>query len=117
MSSKTKTKPKEQSKDKDLDVVPISQQIKEITNQDKSDEPREFISESFFSVNWKLKILLFLIFMLVCSTMFINDIISRMGSDMVDNTRTTTNKGTIVQGVLLVLIYSFIETLVKSKIV
>jgi hypothetical protein len=101
---------------KELDSIPLGKEIKELSS-DKNDEPLEFINESIFSVDWKLKILMFLIFMLISSTMFINNIVAKLGNDMIRDNYTTSNKGTVVQGVLLVAIYSIMATCVKSKII
>ena len=100
---------------KDKDYTPIGEEIKKAA-VDVKDEPLEFINESIMSVNWKLKILMFLLFMLICSTMFINDVVAKFGSDTIRDQYSTNNKGTIIQGILFVLIYSLFETLIKSKV-
>jgi ABC-type iron transport system FetAB permease component len=104
------------SKDKELDSISLAKEIKELSVS-KNDEPLEFINESIFSVNWKLKLLMFLVFMLISSTMFINNVISKFGTDTVRDTFSTTNKGTVIQGVLLVAIYSILATCVDNKII
>jgi hypothetical protein len=95
------------------DFTPITELIKK---SEDVEEPRNMINDSFISIGWKSKILLFLIFLLICSTMFIENVIGKFGSDMIYDTRSTTNKGTIIQGILLVLIYSIMESFVSNKI-
>ena len=48
--------------------------------------------------------------------MFINDVVAKFGSDTIRDQYSTNNKGTIIQGILFVLIYSLFETLIKSKV-
>jgi hypothetical protein len=47
--------------------------------------------------------------------MFINDVVGKINASFVSSTTATTNGGTVVQGIFLVLIYSLMETLVNSK--
>jgi hypothetical protein len=102
---------------KESDMTPLlAKDLKEINKSEIKDEPLEFINESIMYVNWKLKILLFLIFLLISSTMFIHDVIGKFGTDTIRDQFSTTNKGTIIQGVLFVLIYSMFENLMRSKI-
>ena len=58
--------------------------------------------------DFKMKVALFLLYIIVCSTMFINNIVVHTGDDMTRDGNTT-NKGTIVSGILLVLMYSVVE--------
>jgi hypothetical protein len=89
---------------------------KEVEKDTGVDESKEFLNESFMRVGWKKKIILFLIFLLVCSTMFINDIIGKISPNLIYDQRSTNNNGTAVQGIMLVLIYSLMESLVNNKV-
>jgi hypothetical protein len=100
------------------DFSPIMASVKKEAAHDAGevkDEPRELICESFFQFGWKKKLILFLVFLIVCSTMFINDVVGKINASFVSSTTATTNGGTVVQGIFLVLIYSLMETLVNSK--
>lgn len=106
----------DKKRSKSVDFVPIGEDVKAAIEK-KPDQSSAFINEGFFSINWKNHILLFLIFLLITSTMFISQVIGKLGNDMIRDTTATTNKGTVVQGILLVLLYATAECLTSNKII
>lgn len=66
--------------------------------------------------DFKTKAVLFILFIVVCSSMFIHNVVDHTGENMLYDSRSTTNKGTIVQSILLVLMFSVFESLHASNI-
>ena len=104
------------SAQKQTDFVPLIDLSTKEKPKGKS-ETTEFLTESVWAVSWKKKIFLFAIFLLISSTMFISQVIGKISDSMVRDTTSTTNKGTVVQGIFLVLIYSLMEYLIDNRII
>lgn len=69
--------------------------------------------EGLRQLNWKMYGLLFIIFILITSDIFIDRILSRF-KGAVSGTEAT-SYGTIIQGIMLVLFYMIIEFICKNK--
>ena len=89
---------------------------------DISGGPEDFspiIKDAISGIHWKMIIFLFLIYIIVTSDVFINRILTNFKdstgvytSDVCPNTR-----GTVIQGLFLVLFYIVIDTLIKKGVV
>jgi len=69
--------------------------------------------EGLRQLNWKMYGLLFIIFILITSDVFIDRILSKF-SGAVSGTDAT-SYGTVIQGIMLVLFYMIIEFICKNK--
>ena len=67
------------------------------------------------SIPWTMAILLLILYLFINSTIFINDVLKPMYPDAVDIDRTT-NLGTIISGVVLVLGYIILDILKKCDV-
>lgn len=67
-----------------------------------------------WSIEWKMLVLLFLIFILISSDVFISRILSK-GDNAVVMGRPTTS-GTVIQGMTLVGLFAGADMLVKNRI-
>ena len=67
------------------------------------------------SIPWTMAILLLILYLFINSTIFINDVLKPMYPDAVDIDRTT-NLGTIISGIVLVLGYIILDILKKCDV-
>lgn len=67
------------------------------------------------SIPWTMAILLLILYLFINSTIFINDVLKPMYPDAVDIDRTT-NLGTVISGVVLVLGYIILDILKKCDV-
>lgn len=74
------------------------------------------IADFFVGVNYKLILMLFLIYVFLMSDMFIDKVLSRLDG-AVSERRNLTSKGALINGVVLVLLYMTADMLINNKIV
>jgi hypothetical protein len=67
--------------------------------------------------NIKLIVFVFLIFIFINTDMFIDKVLGTMFSDAVDTGRTPNTKGTMIQSLVLVLLYICADILIKYHII
>lgn len=95
------------------------QNIEEDLDDSSGKKPDSFISilaDFFANVNYKLIIILFLSYVFIMSDLFIDKILSKV-SNAVQNRDQLSPKGTLICGLLLVLLYMTADLLIKSKII
>lgn len=81
------------------------------------DEPVGLVATSIYAIQWKKKFALFIILLIVMSTMCIENVIAPLGPDMIRDPTCTTNKGTMVQIILIVGAYTIAEFLINNNII
>jgi len=111
------------SDDDDAEEIVITQKktkvVKEKMGRDGEkplDNHDNFITmgiEGLRQLNWKMYGLLFIIFILITSDIFLDRILSRF-KGAVSGTEAT-SYGTVIQGIMLVLFYMIIEFICKNK--
>jgi hypothetical protein len=72
------------------------------------------LSSSIWSSKGKVAIFLFIVYMILNSHSFIIQVIGRMGNTL-DMNQYTNNKGTIIQGILLVICYIIVDICVEQN--
>jgi len=95
------------------------QNIEEDLDDPSGKRPDSFISiiaDFFGNVNYKLIIILFLIYVFLMSDLFIDKVLSKV-SGTTENRNQLTPKGTLVNGLLMILLYMTADLLIKSKVV
>lgn len=80
--------------------------------RNRNDEDND--RDNRFFQKFRTAFYLFIVFMLVCSDVFIDQILSRFG-DSVDVNMPTT-KGVVIQSIFMVIAYILVDSLVESSI-
>ena len=83
----------------------------ELTNGRPDDLASAFVG-FFTSINYKLIMFIFIIFIFVTSDVFIDKVVSRVDGT-VENMRETTNKGAFIQGLCLLLLYMIADLVIQ----
>ena len=78
---------------------------------DSSKDPNKMMHWAMSSVVWKDKLVMILIFIFVCSTMFIENILGNINNNLFVSPHVPSNGGVIVQAILFVLIYTIYQIL------
>jgi hypothetical protein len=78
------------------------------------DDATGILSSALGNVNWRTAILLFVVFMLISSDVFVERLNSISGA--VDG-RFPTGKGTVIQGLTLALAYIVLDVLVRAEVI
>lgn len=84
----------------------------------KNREPSSFQSifaDVMTSLNWKVAIILFLIFIVLSSDLMMNKIFYNIPGAVKNSA--LTNRGVVIQGVLLVVFYMIIDGLVTADVI
>jgi len=84
----------------------------------KSKTPGDFPSlfaDLFLKINWKMAFFLFLIFIILTSDIFIDKCLRKIPGS-VDN-MTSTNKGSVIQGVFLVIFFVIMDGIINSGVI
>jgi len=84
-----------------------------------SKRPDSFISilaDFFGSLNYKLIIILFLSYVFVMSDLFLDKILQKVDG-CVENHVQLTPKGTLINGVIIILLYMSADLLIKAKVI
>ena len=82
----------------------------------KPDSFTSIIADFFVGVNYKLILMLFLIYVFIMSDMFIDKVLSKM-EGTVRNNHDLTSKGTMVNGILMILLYMTADMLIRNQII
>ena len=85
------------------------------TDPDKKYEKSAFIS-LITSPNYKMAIIIFILFIFLMSNMFIEMVLSKISSSLVEGNNPT-SKGIIVLGAMLVVLYLLLEMLNKGGVI
>lgn len=91
-----------------------SEEIK-ISKKNSPDDFTELLSSIATSINYKLSFIIFIGFIILCSDVFIENILSHFSDATSYNVATT--YGTVIQGLFLVLLFIAADGLIKSEIV
>lgn len=81
----------------------------------KTKTPGDFPSlfaDLFMRINWKMSFFLFLFFIILTSDIFIDKFLRKIPDSV--NNMTSTNKGTVIQGVVLVLFFIIMDAIISS---
>jgi len=81
----------------------------------KSKTPGDFPSlfaDLFLKINWKMAFFLFLFFIILTSDIFIDKCLRKIPGS-VDN-MTSTNKGSVIQGVVLVIFFVIMDAIIST---
>jgi hypothetical protein len=90
--------------------------VSEVKKDKKSNDPGDFPSlfaDLFMRINWKMAFFLFLIFIILTSDVFIDKALRKIPGSV--NNMTSTNKGSVIQGVFLVLFFIIMDAVISSK--
>jgi hypothetical protein len=87
-----------------------------VSKKYRPDDMTSMLGGLVANVNWKLIFLLYMIFLLLSSDVFINRVLAK-SPDCVGYTNTPTPWGTMVQGILLILGYMIADVLIKKEII
>ena len=90
--------------------------IDEESNGKKPDSFISILADFFTNVNYKLLIVLFMTYVFIMSDMFIDKVLSKVDGAVSDRVNLTP-KGTLLNGIVLVLIYMSADMLIRNKIV
>lgn len=82
---------------------------------DTTDDFTSIFNDAITAVPYKLLFLLFLLFIIITSDVFVNRVLSRF-SGAVDY-KQATNYGVVIQGIMLVLAFMLAAMLEKQKII
>lgn len=83
----------------------------------KSKTPGDFPSlfaDLFMKINWKMAFFLFIFFIILTSDIFIDKYLRKIPDSV--NNMTSTNKGTVIQAVVLVLFFVIMDAIISSGI-
>lgn len=84
----------------------------------KSKTPGDFPSlfaDLFMRINWKMAFFMFIFFIILTSDIFIDKYLRKVPGSV--NNMTSTNKGTVIQGVVLVLFFVIMDSIISSGII
>lgn len=88
-------------------------------NNEDDDKPNENIyeksSNAFKKINFKSLIFLFILFIFISSDIFIEQILDKFGDTVEHNN--PTSKGVLIQGIMLVLGFAILDTLVNYNLI
>ena len=86
-----------------------------VNGNKKTKTPGDFPSlfaDLFMRINWKMAFFLFLFFIILTSDIFIDKCLRKVPGSV--NNMTSTNKGTVIQGVVLVIFFIIMDTIINS---
>lgn len=66
--------------------------------------------------DWRLSMFMLVLYLVINSSMFIENVLTGLGTNMARDSVCTTNTGTVVQGLIFVLIYSITQLLVDKRV-
>jgi len=81
------------------------------------DETHGFASAAIGAVNWKMKAVMFLLFILVSTNMFSEHVVRKFGDGTVREHGGLSNSGVAVTGIIYVLMYSLLATLDSNHMI
>lgn len=91
---------------------------KNSTSGNKNKTPGDFPSlfaDLFLKINWKMAFFLFIIFIVLTSDVFIDKCLRKIPGSVTN--MTSTNKGSIIQGVFLVLFFIIMDGIISSGVI
>lgn len=98
--------------DIDFDALEGSSSTKKKSGEKSPGDFPSLFADLFTKINWKMCFFLFIIYILLNSDIFIDRFLSRRDG-LVDN-MTPTDKGTIVQAILLILLFIIMDAILRS---
>lgn len=100
----------------DFEIIEFDDQYEphEITNKKPEDLATSLVN-TFSELNLKLFFILFLIFLFISSDVFIDKFLDRFSGSV--EAKVATSKGTVIQGVCLVILFIIADILIQNNII
>jgi len=108
MARKKKNEEPEEESDSDSD--------QEETTPTKTNDFPSMFRDLFSAVPWKLAVMQFILFVILMSSQFSEQVLSRINSSWVDGA-TPTNTGTVVLGLFLTMSLILFDLLIKGEFI
>jgi|SRR5579883_3683017 len=99
-----------------FEIIDVDMDDGDIGKKKKPDDLASAFMGFFTTINYKMLLFLFIIFIFITSDIFVDKILSRINGT-VEHTNITTNKGTFIQGLFLVLFYIIMDMLIKLGVI
>lgn len=99
----------------EIDFNNIEEEVDGVVGK-KPDNFISIIADFFTNVNYKLLIVLFLTYVFLMSDMFLDKVLSRVDGSVTNRVHLTP-KGTLINGIILIIIYMTADMLIRHKIV